>query len=220
MANRNNLSRAIQYFIGRVTNSGYQSGKPGVEMTPLYRYSIAAALAVATDVAASQSVVSTTFVINGARASAGIATLDVPRNVVAAWTGTAILTITGTDVYGKTMSEVTASGTSHTGKKAFKTITSVSSNASITAATVGSGSVLGLPFRTDASDLLAARFNNAIDAGTFVVADTTSPATTSTGDVRGTFAPAGTLDGTKKLALLLVVSDNSTATGSFGVTQV
>jgi len=217
MANRNNISRALSVFIGKVNYGKYQSGAPGVEMSPLYKFRSAPALGVSTDVAASQAVVSTTFVINGARASGGVATFDVPRNVIAAWTNTAILTITGTDQYGITITEVTASGTSHTGKKAFKTITSVSSNASITGATVGSGNVLGLPFRVDASDLIAARFNNAIDAGTFVPADTTSPVTSSTGDQRGTFALAGTLDGAKVLTLLLSVSDRSTQSGSFGV---
>lgn len=219
MANRNNLSRAIQRFIGRVTYAGYQSGKPGVEITALYDYNIAPALAVSTAVSASQSVTSAVAaLINGSLASGGVATFDVPRNWVGAWTTTAILTATGTDVYGQTLIETTASGTSHTGKKAFKTITSIVPNASITGFTAGTGSVLGLPFAVAASDLLAARFNNAIDAGTFVPADATT-ATGTTGDIRGTFAPAGTLDAVKKLALLLKVSDDSTKTGSFGVNQ-
>ena len=50
--------------------------------------------------------------INGALASGGVATFDVPRNVVAAWTGTAVLTVTGTDDYGNAIVESSASGTS------------------------------------------------------------------------------------------------------------
>jgi hypothetical protein len=73
-------------------------------------------------------------------------TADVPRNVVAAWTGTAVLTVTGTDEYGKVLVESSASGTSFTGKKAFKTVTSISTSANITALTVGTADVLGLPF--------------------------------------------------------------------------
>lgn len=219
MANRNNLSRAIQRFIGRVNYAGYQGGKPGVEITALYDYNIAPALAVSTAVSASQSVTSAVAaLINGSLATAGVATFDVPRNVVAAWTTTAIITITGTDVYGATMIETSASGTSHTGKKAFKTVTSIVPNASITGFTAGNGTVLGLPFNIGASDLLAARFNNAIDAGTFVPGDATTP-TGTTGDVRGTFSASGTYDGAKKLALLMKVSDDSTKTGSFGVNQ-
>jgi len=43
------------------------------------------------------------------------------------------------------MVEKSASGTSHTGKKAFKTVTSFSVSANVTALTVGTGVVLGLP---------------------------------------------------------------------------
>lgn len=97
-------------------------------------------------VCASQSgTASTAMTINGALAANGVATFDVPRNVVAAWTGTAVLTITGKDEDGNTVVESSASGTSHTGKKAFKTVTSVVPSANITGATVGSGVVLGLP---------------------------------------------------------------------------
>lgn len=79
-------------------------------------------------------------------AAALAGTADVPRNVVAAWTGTAVLTITGTDEYGNVLVESSASSTSLTGKKAFKTVTGISSSANITSLTVGTGDVLGLPF--------------------------------------------------------------------------
>lgn len=80
-----------------------------------------------------------------AAALAGVC--DTPRNVVAAWTGTAVLTITGKDVYGNTIVEKSASGTSMHGSKAFKTVTGISSSANITSLTVGTGNILGLPFR-------------------------------------------------------------------------
>lgn len=100
-------------------------------------------------VAASQSVAAAAnFLLNGALADdfvTGRMIFDVPRNVVASWTNASVLTIIGKDEYGETMIEVSASGTSHTGKKAFKEITSISSSASITSATVGTGDVLGLP---------------------------------------------------------------------------
>jgi hypothetical protein len=54
------------------------------------------------------------------------------------------------------MVETTASGTTHTGSKAFKEITSVTSSASITSATVGTGNKLGLPvFLTSGTNILA-----------------------------------------------------------------
>lgn len=81
---------------------------------------------------------------------------DVPRNVVAAWTGTAVLTVTGTDEYGNVIVESSASGTSFTGNKAFATVTNVSSSANITGLTVGTGNKLGLPFFiSDAGEVIA-----------------------------------------------------------------
>lgn len=73
------------------------------------------------------------------------AILDVPRNVVAAWTGAAVLTVTGLDEYGDVVVESSGSGTSFTGKKAFKRVTGISVSANVTALTVGTGDVLGLP---------------------------------------------------------------------------
>jgi hypothetical protein len=115
-------------------------------------------------VAASQSVsAGAAFTLNGALVSNGVAVFDTPRNVVGSWTGTSVLTITGTDVDGNTVVEQSASGTSHTGKKAFKTVTRVASSASITSATVGTGVVLGLPiFVPDASLVLAELKNGAV----------------------------------------------------------
>lgn len=88
-------------------------------------------------------------------AAALAGTADVPRNVVAAWTGTAVLTVTGQDEYGKTMVESSASGTSFIGKKAFKKVTNISVNANVTGLTVGTGDVLGLPmFVGDAGQIV------------------------------------------------------------------
>lgn len=108
--------------------------------------------AASNNVSASQSVTiaSTPLaLLNGAIADAdgSKVTLDVPRNVVAAWTGTAILTVTGKDQYGQTVVEKSASGTSLTGAKAFKVINSCSFSANVTSATIGTGDVLGLPVR-------------------------------------------------------------------------
>jgi len=107
------------------------------------------------------SVNSTAAAAIAAAALAG--TADVPRNVVAAWTGTAVLTVTGTDEYGNTIVESSASGTSFTGAKAFKTVTGISSSANITSLTVGTGNVLGLPFFIgDAGDVLQELEDNAL----------------------------------------------------------
>lgn len=94
----------------------------------------------------SAGVFSSSVTAAAAIAAAALAgTADTPRNVVAAWTGAAVLTVTGTDVYGNTLVEKSGSGTSFTGKKAFKTVTGISVSANVTSLTVGTGNVLGLP---------------------------------------------------------------------------
>lgn len=141
--------------------------------------------------------------INGAQATAGVATLATPRNVVAAWTTAAIITITGTDEYGAVIVESSASGTSFTGKKAFKTITKVRVSANVTGLTVGIGVVLGLPvFLADVPDVVKELQDGAAaTAGTPVKGDQTA-ATATTGDVRGTYAPNAAPDGSKVFELI------------------
>lgn len=179
---------------------------------------------VSNSVAASQSITSgTPGLVNGALATAGVATMDVPRNIIAAWTGTAILTVTGTDYYGQVQTEASASGTSFTGKKAFATVTAINVGANVTAATVGTGNALGLPFMVaNGADFFSPVFDGAADAAVaatnLIVADNTNPATATSGDVRGTYLPVGTLNGAKVLAALIKVYDNTTQVGSFGVT--
>lgn len=218
---RHMISRASQLFFGAAQKNTANGGKAGVPLSGIYVQNFGApAAAAANNICASQSVtVGTTplAVINGALAAAGVATADLARNVVAAWTGTAVLTVTGTGRWGGTIVESSASGTSFTGKKAFKTITSVSLSANVTGLTVGTGDVLGLDYRVDANGLLFARANNAIDAGTFVPAVTTSPATATTGDVRGTFDPAVALNGSNTCQVGYVIADASSRIGGFGV---
>ena len=145
--------------------------------------------------------------INGALASGGVATLDVPRNVVAAWTGTAVLTVTGTDEYGAPMRESSASGVSFTGKKAFKTVTGISVSADVTALTVGTGVLLGLPMVLErAAHVVSQVMDGATaTAGTIAVADLTAPATATTGDVRGTYSPNSAPNGSRAYELVALV---------------
>lgn len=133
---------------------------------------------------------------------------DVPRNVVAAWTGTAVLTIIGYDEFGVLVKESSASGTSLAGKKAFKRITSVTTSANITALTVGSGDVLGFPiFLPNTVNVLYDTEDNAtITDGTYVAGVVTKP-TATTGDVRGTYDPNSACDGAKKFSVVLLTDD-------------
>jgi hypothetical protein len=158
-------------------------------------------------------------VLGGAQCVAGVGVPDVPRNVVGAWTTSSTVTVTGTDYYGKAQTEA-QTGTTFTGKKAFATITQIQSSAAVTGATFGTGAVLGLPFRVTSGDVFGPVLNNAADAGTVVVGDITVPATSTTGDVRGTYAPAGALNGTSYLAANMIISDNVSQIGTLGVTPV
>lgn len=95
----------------------------------------------------------------------GSVTLNTPRNVTAAWTGTAVLTVAGFDVFGNAMTEASGSGTSFTGKKAFKKIASVIPSASITSATVGYGDVIGLPVAITNSSQVLQEIRNSVRIG-------------------------------------------------------
>ena len=136
-----------------------------------------------------------------AAALAGVA--DKPRNVVAAWTTTAVLTVTGTDEYGNTIVESSASGTTMTGKKAFKTITDITVSTNITALTVGTGDVLGLPmFLGQLGEVLAELEDGAAATAGTVVAGVAGAATATTGDVRGTYDPNSAADGAAAFQLV------------------
>ncbi len=193
-----------------------RDGKRGFEMTPVYAFSVTPVAADADGIMASQALnAGAAPNFNGAIG----ATLDVARALVAAWTGTAVLTVTGTDINGDTVVESSASGTSFTGKKAFKTITNVSVSSNVTGLTLGTGDVLGLPYRADAGDVFIVKQGTATDAATVVAADTTSPATATTGDTRGTVDPAAALNGSTKITVLMRIADPSKRSGAHGVAQ-
>lgn len=216
---RQNLSRADTTYKGRAAHP--LDGKPGVAVVvPIIKNYGAIATASANAVATSQSVsAGANFVLNGALVSGGVATFPTPRNVVGAWTTASVVTVYGTDENGKTLVEASASGTTFTGKKAFKTITRVTSSASITLATIGNGDVIGLPARSDAGEVCVVFLNGvSVDAATLVRADTAT-ATATTGDVRGTFDPSAAINGSNIFTVMMVPHDDTTVTGCFGVTQ-
>jgi len=156
--------------------------------------------------------------------------LDLPRAIKVNCSTTArAFTVSGYDYYGQAMSEVitvSVAGTAVTGKKAFFTISGVTIAGSATAAVVGTSDVLGLPVRVfNVAYLASVKSNNTLaqDAGTFVAADT-AVATTTTGDVRGTYTPATASDGIVRtvagiLLPAIAVGPNATRTGALGVTQ-
>jgi len=158
--------------------------------------------------------------------------LDVPRNVsvTAAGANAATATVVGYDVYGQRMTETFAAPSTSTvaGNKAFKEIVSITfSGTPGSNVSAGIGDKFGLPFRiNDAAYIARAGWNNTLaeNAGTLVNAVTTSPATSSTGDVRGTFTPSTASDGSKRLVLGLLLTGvqcgpNASRLGALGVDQ-
>jgi hypothetical protein len=143
------------------------------------------------------------------------------------------MTVSGYDYYGQAMSEVITSSaavsTAVNGKKAFYQITSIATaGATGTTITVGTTDILGLPVRViDAGYIVQASWSNTLglNSGTLVNADMTTPATTTTGDVRGTFLPAtNATNGSRRLVMTIAVpaiavGPNATRTGALGVTQ-
>lgn len=155
--------------------------------------------------------------INGALASGGAVTLDVARAVQIdssdAGDTTQTVTVTGTDVYGRAMSEaIAANGTTAvSGKKAFKTITQVAVSAAYTGnLTVGTTDILGLPvFLPNAGHILGELTNGAVPTAGTVVAGivTAGGSTATTGDVRGTYLPNQATDGSKVYQIIVSLPD-------------
>jgi len=171
--------------------------------------------------------------IGGGPAGNTVYQLDCPRAVSASLVagGTAgTITVTGYDFYGQPMSEAitTVAASTVNGKKAFFQISTVATSAATTTAvTVGTTDILGIPVRVTSVPFFATvKFGTstiAQDAGTFVAADATT-ATTTTGDVRGTYVPSASTDGIKRLVAGVLVpgiasGPNATRIGALGTNQ-
>src|SRR6185312_3690541 len=130
--------------------------------------------------------------------------------------------VAGYDLYGYPQTEqITGANIGvASGKKAFKFITSITPSAAVAStASAGTGDVYGLPLLSSFWGDVDVVWNNAcITANTgYTAADTTSPATATTGDVRGTYAVQSASDGTKRLMVYVNPSINNLALGVPGL---
>lgn len=153
------------------------------------------------------------------------------------------VTISGYDLYGYPQTEaitVSAAGVA-SGKKGFKFIVSatLSGGGTLSAGSlIGTGDVFSFPLRVDSFgyvEIVWIASGGGVSWGTtqttpfgtasaFTYADATTPATTTTGDVRGTIyvGTAQPSDGSKRLQVFVTPStaNQGTNTGLFGVTPV
>ena len=140
------------------------------------------------------------------------------------------LTFYGYDQYGQAMSQtITApnAGTVQT-TKCFKSVYQITGSGAIASAlVVGLGNNIGLPYRlTDLGYVMSCMFNQTaitISSTAVKIADATSPATTTTTDVRGYIVTASA-DATKRLVVnyslpALATGPNATRIGAVGVTN-
>ena len=214
---------------GHNVGKGTEKGNPGAPISPVYVYQITPSTGTTTTIAAAQAVSGAgNLTINGSLATAGVATFDVPRNVIlvssSGTDSTQIATVTGKDVYSVPVVEtITLTGTtSAQGLKAFKTVSQIAMNASTSGnVSAGMGDKFGVPYRFNKKGSLQAFWDATWNSGsaTTTVAVTTSPATAATGDVRGTYLPASASDGTRTLALWVYMDDVESANGLYGVDQ-
>lgn len=147
------------------------------------------------------------------------------------------VTVKGYDLYGVAMSEkiaVTANASAF-GKKAFKYVVSCTpTNATATTTTgkiyIGTGDTIGLPIYTPLGEYLSGGFYNGsyISSTTgYVKPDQTTPATSTTGDPRGTYllqsqssnGSARLMVGILQGTLQVVTSSPTNTWPMFGVTQ-
>jgi hypothetical protein len=138
------------------------------------------------------------------------------------------MTVTGIDMYYQIQTQTQAlpsSATTGATLKAFAGVSSVSvSGATAGAITIGFNDTMGLPYVVGDKTLVTrVAWNNTLaqDTGTLTVADATSPATASTGDVRGTYVPSsGAADGSKRLTFCAFMVNPDKDSTLFGVLPV
>jgi hypothetical protein len=119
-----------------------------------------------------------------------------------------VFLVSGADIYGNTQTEsitVAAGVNTVNSKKTYKFINSITPQFSDAHAyTVGTADLYGFALRCDQWENISIYWNSTLITSStgFTAADTTSPATTTTKDVRGTYATQSASDGTKKLVII------------------
>lgn len=225
-------------YIGDARAQNSAQGTPGMPNTPIYVYSVVPLTLQADNLVTAKIVTGgetltlvagtgiTTTTINGST----YYVLDVPRNVrvignTVSTTAT-LVTVNGKDDYFQTM---TATVTGPTGTaitstlKAFKYIGSITATGNtVSTITIGTGDALGFPYRVAALGQVIVwdALNLITNSAGLTVADTTSPATAFTGDVRGTYGMAAASNGARRVTATIPNFNPDSVEAVYGVTQV
>ena len=141
-------------------------------------------------------------------------------SLVASGASTASITVRGLDYLGQPISEdFTMNGaTPVPGKKAFKTVLSLTVN-TLTAGTtvnVGTGASVGLPYKALRAEWETAN-GAAVAAGTLTAPVLTDPQTATSGDPRGTYAPTTTMNGTNIITAAFSFANDVNAANNGGL---
>lgn len=140
-------------------------------------------------------------------------------------------TLTGFDEYGsKLTSKITGpNNNTVTFPKSVMSVLSIVPDTTDGSHNVAAGTsdIFGLQWVISDADHILPKWGNGLplDTGTLVEADATTPATVSTGDVRGTYLPSTASDGVKRLVLWLHLTGTqcgsaATKVAAIGVAQV
>jgi hypothetical protein len=251
---RHTLTHAKNVFQGDAYYALYQGGQRGIEFQPIVKHNFGVPAAADSNGLVSKQVIATAAAtvtlassVTGASKTAGTfpVTLDVPRNVTITTSdldGSPTTIFKGTDTYGATMWErmTLVSDTTVSGKKAFKTIDSISHGTAASGTWyIGFGDRLGLPFKLEnvydvvqiqqgvlaASDLLDEFYASHWVLPTYTVTETHSATVAVTGyaglprDIRGTWKPSNPPDTAQNFSMWFKVADVDSKFGAFGLDQ-
>lgn len=138
----------------------------------------------------------------------------------------ATFTISGYDIYGQKMTQAVTGANAGVASstKAFKYISSITPAGTLSgsAVTVGTGDVYGFPLASFSFPYVDIYWANTfITSSTGYTSAVVTTATSTTGDVRGTYATQTSSDGTKQLVVFQNISpvNIGTSTSVTGVTQ-
>lgn len=215
-----------------------QSIDPGVPLSPINVFSVVPASSTVTSLGASQ-------VLSGAAAAAsftagvgvtqtsinGVTYYDMGLDRAISMSGAGassaavVATVQGMTNYRELVT-ATISSTAGTGAynsaQTMRFVRSIAvSGNTVSGVSFGTADIFGFPYRVDNfADVVLNWSSGLITAVTgFTAAVTTSPATVSTGDTRGTYATQSASNGVKMLNAFIFIRNPDTTTGAYGVTK-